>query len=67
MITSEELIKIVSVMNKTTCSSDPFPSKLLMSHLPIPLCISLIFVYLLVVSLSTVNQLLFSWSRSTSI
>ena len=23
---------IVSVMNKTTCSSDPFPSKLLMSH-----------------------------------
>ena len=34
MITREELIKIVSVMNKTTCSSDPFPSKLLMSHLP---------------------------------
>ena len=34
MITSEELIKIISVMNKTTCSSDPFPSKLLMSHLP---------------------------------
>ena len=34
MITSKELIKIVSVMNKTTCSSDPFPSKLLMSHLP---------------------------------
>ena len=33
MITSEELIKIVSVMNKTTYSSDPFPSKLLMSHL----------------------------------
>ena len=34
MITSEELIKIVSVMNKTTCSFDPFPSKLLMSHGP---------------------------------
>ena len=34
MITSEELIKIVYVMNKTTCSSDPFPSKLLMCHLP---------------------------------
>ena len=34
MITSEELIKIISVMNKTTCSSDPFPSKLLMSHQP---------------------------------
>ena len=28
MITSEELIKIVSVINKTTRSSDPFPSKL---------------------------------------
>ena len=34
MITSEELIKIISVMNKTTCPSDPFPSKLLRSHLP---------------------------------
>ena len=34
MITSEELINIISVMNKTTCSSDPFPSMLLMSHLP---------------------------------
>ena len=34
MLTSEEFIKIISVMNKTTCSSDPFPSKLLMSHLP---------------------------------
>ena len=34
MITSEELTKIVYVMNMTTCSSDPFPSKLLMSHLP---------------------------------
>ena len=34
MFTSEELINIVSVMNKTTCSSNPFPSKLLMSHLP---------------------------------
>ena len=33
MITSEELIKIISLMNKTTCSSDPFPSKLLNSHL----------------------------------
>ena len=47
MITSEKFIKIVSVLNKTTCSSDPFPSKLLMSHLPtiidthmINLCIS---------------------------
>ena len=26
--------KNVSVMNRTTCSSDPFPSKLLMSYLP---------------------------------
>ena len=30
MITSEELINIVLIMNKTTCSSDPFPSKLLL-------------------------------------
>ena len=34
MITSEELIKIVSVMNMTTFSYDAFPSKSLMSHLP---------------------------------
>ena len=34
MMTSEELINIVSVMNNTTCSSDPFPSRLLMFHLP---------------------------------
>ena len=34
MITSVELSNIVSVVKKTTCSSDPFPSKLLMSHLP---------------------------------
>ena len=27
-------MKIISVMNKTTCVSDPFPTKLLMSHLP---------------------------------
>ena len=62
MITSEELIKIVSVMNKTTCSSYPFPAKLLMSHLRtiidtimhiINLCLSTS------VSLLPVNQLLF--------
>ena len=29
----ELLIKIISGMNKTTCSSDPFPTRLLMSHL----------------------------------
>ena len=34
MITSEQLIKIVSVMNKTKSLSDPFLSKLLMSQLP---------------------------------
>ena len=34
MITSEELIEIIYVMHKTTCSSDTFPSKLLMSYLP---------------------------------
>ena len=27
-------MNIISVMNKTTCVSDPFPTKLLMSHLP---------------------------------
>ena len=34
MITIERLKKIVSGINKTTYSSDPFPSKLLMSYLP---------------------------------
>ena len=62
MITSEELIKIVSVMNKTTCLSDPFPSKVLMSHLPtiIDTIVPIInLVYLLVFFLLPVNQLLF--------
>ena len=33
VITSEELIKIVSVMHKTMCSFNPSPSRLVMSHL----------------------------------
>ena len=31
-LTSVEILKIISVMNKTTCVSDPFPTKLLISH-----------------------------------
>ena len=61
MITSEGMIKIVSVMNKTTCSFDPFPSRLLMSHLPTiidTIMHNIIFVYLLVFSLLHLNQLL---------
>ena len=32
-VTDTELFKIISCMNKTTCSSDPFPTRLLMSHI----------------------------------
>ena len=32
-VTDPELINIISGMNKITCSSDPFPTRLLMSHL----------------------------------
>ena len=32
-VTDTELLTIISCMNKTTCSSDPFPTKLLMYHL----------------------------------
>ena len=32
-VTDTELLKIISCMNKTTCSSDPFPTRLLMSHI----------------------------------
>ena len=32
-VTDTELLKFISGMNKTTCSSDPFPTRLLMSHL----------------------------------
>ena len=35
LVTTEELSKIISCMNKTTCASDPFPIRLLMSYLPI--------------------------------
>ena len=32
-VTDPEPLKIISGMNNTTCSSDPFPTRLLMSHL----------------------------------
>ena len=32
-VTDTEIVKIISCMNKTTCSSDPFPTRLLMSHI----------------------------------
>ena len=32
-VTNTELLKIISYMHKTTCSFDPFPTRLLMSHL----------------------------------
>ena len=47
LASKEELIKIISVMNKTTCASDPFPTKFLMSHLP-----ALIDIILHIVNLS---------------
>ena len=33
LVTDPELLKMISGMNKTTCSFDPFPTRLLMSHL----------------------------------
>ena len=33
LVTKKELSKIISCMNKTMCASDPFPTRLLMSHL----------------------------------
>ena len=32
-VTDTDLLTIISCMNKTTCSSDPFPTRLLMFHL----------------------------------
>ena len=32
-VTDTELLKIIYCMNKTTCSSDPFPTRLFMSHI----------------------------------
>ena len=46
-LTSVELLKIISVMNKTTCVSDPFLTKLLISHVS-----SIIGVILHIVNLS---------------
>ena len=72
MIMSEELIKIVSVMNKTTCSSDPFPSSSYPStiidtimHI-INICLSTSMFpssCKSVIVLSLINQE--TWSRST--
>ena len=33
LVTDTELLKFISCMNKTTCSSDPFPTRSLMSHI----------------------------------
>ena len=32
-VTDTELLQIISCMNKTTWNSDPFPTRLLMSHM----------------------------------
>ena len=32
-VTDTELLQIISCMNKTICSSGPFPTRLLMSHM----------------------------------
>ena len=32
VITKPELVKVITGMHKTTCGSDPFPTKLLMDH-----------------------------------
>ena len=46
IVTVEELTKIISCMNKTTCKSDPFLTKLLFSHLT-----SIIFIILHIINL----------------
>ena len=33
LVTDTERLKIISCMHKTTCRSDPFPTRLLMSHI----------------------------------
>ena len=43
LVTTEELSKIISCMNKTTCASDPFPTRLLISYLPIIIDVFCIF------------------------
>ena len=55
LVTTEKLSKIVSCMKKTTCASDPFPTRLLMSYLPI-----IIDVILHVVNLCITTNIFFS-------
>ena len=61
LVSKEELIKILSVMNKNTCASDPFPTKLLMNHLP-----AVIDIILHIVNLS-ISTCTFSSSCKSSI
>ena len=61
LVTTEELSKIISCMNKTTCASDPFPTRLLISYLPIIIDVILYIVNLCIttnVFLYLVNHLL---------
>ena len=60
-LTSVELLKIISVMNKTTCVSDPFPTKLLISHAS-----SIIYVILHTVNLCLMSGV-FALSRKSSV
>ena len=61
VISKPELVKIISCMHKTTCSSDAFPTKLLMDHLE-----AIIFTILHIVTLSLTTGV-FSTSCQSSI
>ena len=58
---NKELIKIIAVVNKTACASDPFPTKLLMNHLP-----AVIDIILHIVNLS-ISTCIFPLSCKSSI
>ena len=62
LVTTEELSKIISCMNTTTCASEPFPNRLLVSYLPIIIDVILHIVNLcipiLMFFLNLVNHLL---------
>ena len=61
LVSKEELIRIISFMNKTMCASDPFPTKLLTNHLP-----AVIDIILHIVNLS-ISTCIFSSSCKSSI
>ena len=59
-VTDTDLLKIISGMNNTTCSSDPFSTRLLISHLHVIIPIQQLIHALITTCLDLYNNILYN-------